>query len=122
MADHGPQTRVIDLSFVGRIGFEVLPRFFGQCLDEDTSDKESDTGPLLPSERLHEVFCYDGARRTDSPNGNEGVECVNKEVVKHDSGSLCEGPFVGVREINPVDLVVLVSDSDNNNLGWHIRT
>ena len=110
MADKRPQSRVVDLSFVRAIGLEAFPRLFGQSLDKHTSDKESNTGPLLPSERFDEASCYDGARGSDSADSTEGVEGIKTYVAQHDTGGLLDGPFVGVCESNPVELVIFVSN------------
>ena len=47
-------------------------------------------------------------------DGTESVEGIKPEVAQHDSGSLCEWPFVGVCESNPIELIVMVSNIADN--------
>jgi hypothetical protein len=109
MSNDRPQSRVVNLSFVGGIGLEVFPRFFGHNLYEHTSNKESNADPLFPSERFDKAFCFNRVRGSDSVDCNEGGDAIKNEVVRHNPESLTSGPLICICESNPVELIVLVN-------------
>jgi hypothetical protein len=104
MSNDRPQSSVVDLSFVGGIGLESFPRFFGQSVYEHTGNKESNPDPLFPSERFDEAFCFNRVRGSNSADSKEGGDGIRNKVARHNRNSLTSGPLICICESNPVEL------------------